>query len=743
MRSRAFGALLLCAAGVVALVSPRAGRAQEKAGRGADTTEKEASLPLPASEAGRLTGAAEIGVRSFSQPLTAQQRGKFEEYRDRPTGLLLQQLLLAYTPPDSFRSYRLTASDVGLLDQRLSLRAKQPGLFDFQLLWDRLPHLFSSDARSLFTESSRGVYALPSPRPDTAAFNRAEFVGPIRTVWEPVKLALGLTPSSAWDFKAEYTRIGKRGERPMGQAFGGPGANASEILEPIDQTMHDLKLSQSYARSSFQVAATYDVSLFRNSIGSVSSDNPLQTTDTPTAGAARGRTALAPDNVAHTVVVTGGVELPARTRVTGNAAVSWWRQDAAFIPSTSNSAIVDPRLAQVPTSLGGSARTANLAASVTTRPLPSLTFSGRFRSYAYRDAAETSAIPIIIVNDRSVDPADTARRDPFTRRNADLSGSWRLIEPLALSVGYAWEQMERDPLERQVLRTNERTPRVTLDFTGFEWFGLRASYSKGWRRGTGYDAGDENPDSRRFDEADRDRERTNLMASITPVERVTLTGTWQVGHDLYPESRYGVQSDRSSAVGADVSFSLSNWLTGGFGVMRETFDDLMRARYRAGTQLGNPTYDWIGDNTDVSTTTSADLTAIVIPGRLEAGASYELSRSRYAMATSNPITPTGGTAAQDRSATAVDLPEVSQTLQPMGTYVRYRFRPEWAFTLRYYGELYTQRDYKTLGVNPATATSATALFLFLGNNFQNYDARYFTFSFTYRPQAIRVGRTTL
>ena len=52
MRSRAFGALLLCAAGVVALGSPRAGLAQDKAAV-PDTTEKEVALPLPASEAGR------------------------------------------------------------------------------------------------------------------------------------------------------------------------------------------------------------------------------------------------------------------------------------------------------------------------------------------------------------------------------------------------------------------------------------------------------------------------------------------------------------------------------------------------------------------------------------------------------------------------------------------------------------------------------------------------------------------
>lgn len=737
MRSRALDVALLCAAGAVALASPRIASAQEKAPVAADTA------VVRASEAGRVTGAAEVGARAFSQPITAQQRGKFEEYRDRPSGALLDHLVLAYTPRDSFRTYRLTASNVGRLDQTLAIRAKQPGSFDIQLFLDRIPHLFSTDARSLLTETSRGVYTLPVPRPDTATFNRAPFLGPVRSIWDPVRVALGITPSPAWDFKAEYTRIGKRGDRPMGQPFGSPGGNANEILEPIDQTMHDLKLSQSYAQPRFQIAATYDLSLFRNTIKSVTSDNPLQITDTPTLGSSRGRTALAPDNLAHTVVVTGGLELPARTRVTGNAAVSWWRQDDAFVPITINSAIVDPRIAQVPASLGGSARTANLAASATTRALSFLTLSGRYRSYSYRDAASTSAIPLIIVNDRSVSPADTARRDPFTRRNADLSGSWRLLPPLSLTAGFAWEQMERDSTERQVLRTSERTPRLSVDFTGVPWLDVHASYAKGWRRGTGYDAGDENPDSRRFDEADRDRERTTLITAVSPIDRLTITGTWQVGHDLYPASTYGVQSDRSSALGGDLAFSFSNWLTGGFGVMRETFDDLMRARYRAGTQLNNPTYDWVGNNTDVATTTSAELTATLIPERLEAGGSYELSRSRYVMATSNPVTPTGGTVAQNTSATAVDLPEVSQTLQPIGTWVRYRFRPDWAFTVRYQGELYSQNDFKTQSLNPATATSPTALFLFLANNYQNYDARWFTFTVTYRPQAIRIARSIL
>ena len=76
-------------------------------------------------------------------------------------------------------------------------------------------------------------------------------------------------------------------------------------------------------------------------------------------------------------------------------------------------------------------------------------------------------------------------------------------------------------------------------------------------------------------------------------------------------------------------------------------------------------------------------------------------------------------------------------------YVRYRFTRDWAFTARYHGELYTQNDYKTLGLNPATATSATNMYLFLANNYQNYDARYFTISFSYHPQLLRIGRSTI
>src|SRR5512141_2925025 len=95
------------------------------------------------------------------------------------------------------------------------------------------------------------------------------------------------TPSPRWDLRTEYLNIGKTGRRPMGMAFGSPGSNLREILEPIDQTMQDLKFTEGYSSPTFQILGTYDFSLFHNGFTSVTSDNPLLTVDAATTGSSR------------------------------------------------------------------------------------------------------------------------------------------------------------------------------------------------------------------------------------------------------------------------------------------------------------------------------------------------------------------------------------------------------------------------------------------------------------------------
>ncbi len=708
---------------------------------------------------GTVSGGVEAGGRAFTNPLTDQQLGKFEEYKDVKAGAVLEQLLLRYTPSDSFSVFQAVARKVGDRDQSVWLEAMRPGTFDLNLRWDRIPHTFSTDGRSLGATVSPGIYSLPTPRPDSNAWRAAPYLAPIRTQWDPVRLSLAFTPTESWDFKAEYTRIAKSGNRPMGMAFGGSSNDSREILEPIDQTMQDIRVSQGYADKDkrFQFSSSWSVSMFQNALSSVQSDNPQAAVNTATTGAAFGRTALAPTNSANTGVFTGAVNLPARTRVVATVSHSWMKQDAPFIPVTTNTV-----LAGVPTvpraSLGGDAQTSMLNASLISRPLPDLSLFARFRTFEYRNYTAPLVMTSLVINDRSIAAGDTSGAMPFTKTNADVSAAYRLPYAVSVSAGFAQETWTRDSLRRNVGHTTESTPRVSVDVRTIDWLMLRASYSKGNRRSAGYrpTLSTENPEFRRFDQADRNRERVNLLAVATPIEQsaplnqLSLVLNWTLSHDGYPNSTFGVQSDVAAMWSAELEWTPGAGFTAAAGFTREDFNNLLHQRYRSGTQLANPSFDWVDRNTDLITTSFATVTAAVIPDKLDAGGTFSLSDAMFHVYTFNPVTPSGATATASNilQATAADWPIVTQRSMPLSLFARYLYSEDWALTMRYQIEAYNQNDFRTRNPSYLPAgqlTTQIGNYYFLGNTYQNYNAGWLTFTVTWKPSELNFsrGRSTL
>ncbi|HUX33571.1 MAG TPA: MtrB/PioB family outer membrane beta-barrel protein [Gemmatimonadaceae bacterium] len=734
MHTKAFAAACLVAA-AAALTPIRSAHAQATR---PDTT-KRAAADTATRPTGPLTTAAEFGFRGFTNKLTPQQRGKFVEYKDVPSGIVVPALFMRYAPGDGFRSTSLSAWNVGQLDQSLHLRTQEPGLYDVRLDWDRILHTYSTDGRSLYSVASPGVLTLPNPRPDSVAFNNAPYLPPIRSLWDPVKLSVGVSPSQQWDFKADFTRIAKSGDMPASMTFRGSSGPASEFASPIDQTVSDMKLSESYAVARYQLMASYDLSVFQEMIQSVTVDNPQVTTDAA-AQAARGRMALPPSNVAHTGSVIGGLNLPSATRITAAASYSTWRQNARYIPGTVNTAITNPLLAQNPTSLGADARTAVLSGGFTSRPFRNISVSAHYRSYDFHDDVTNAFMPIVIVADRAVDTSVTVDRMPYTRTNGDANLRWRVLSPVALTFGYDWNGMKRDPEVRDRARVSETSPHVSLDLTGVYWASLRATYTRAWRRGSEYtqQPEEDNQAFRRFDEADRNRESTSLMATFTPMDQLIFSGSWDIGHDEYVNSAFGLQSDRSAVSSGDVAWMPSERFTAGASLTREMYDNRLQSQYRSGDQLNNPTYIYVNNNQDLITTTALNFTAVLVPDQWDAGGSYELSRAHVHIMSYNPQTPSGGAANRNTAALAYDFPAITQDFQPVNLFVRYRFAPDWAFTVRYQGELFTQNNYETNTLKPSTAS-----FVLLANNYQNYDARYFTFTFSFHPGALHIGRPTL
>lgn len=707
------------------------------------------TAPHPAAAQGVvLNGGATIGARAFDSMPGAQQKGKFLQYRDMPSGFLFQSLYFRMTTRDSFQSLQLFGSNLGQQDQNSSLRLNHPGMADLQVRWDRTPHVFSTTSRFLGTESAPGVYTLPTPRPDTATLNHSPYVGAVKERWDPVRVTLAVTPTTNWDFKADFEHIDKNGYRPMGMAFGGSSNNAREINEPIDQAMSDIRLSQNYSQKNYQLGVSYAYSKFTNAFQSVTSDNPLSTTDSFKLGSSRGRTALAPDNTAQTLTAFGAATLPRHTRVTGTLSFGWRDQNQAFIPATINSKDQDSltRAGYVfPTSLNGSIHTTLANVTLTSRPIKRVTLTGRYRYYDFRDNTPEVSVPILVISDRTFAAGASSERFPYSKSTADFGFSARPLVsvPINISAGLGLDRMIRDSAVRNVTRVKENTARISADYTGLAWASLHASYSHADRWGNEYHrlTTSENPEARRFDEANRTRNRMVFMATVTPIDQVSLMGTWEIGRDTFPDSPFGVQCDKSNAIGGEIDWSPISRVSIGGGYLREWYDNQFRGRYRTGSTgftLNNPTWDWVATNIDTSTTVYISATGTVIPNRLEAGGTWQRTKSSFQLQAVNPLTPTGGTAAQNLAATAMSFPTATQSLEPLSIFLRYRLNADWSVAARYQTETFTNYDFRTTGLSPATGIQ-----VFQGNDLLPYDAKFFTFSMSFRPGLLRTLRSAM
>src|SRR2546427_5884686 len=131
-----------------------------------------------------------------------------------------------------------------------------------------------------------------------------------------------------------------------------------EFLEPIDQRTYNLKVGAQFRGEKWTAGVDYDLSLFRNHIGSVTFENPFRVTDEEgclpnpapppalTCGASNRfrmvhwQSDLTPNNDSHTITLWANVNLRPQTQLRGLFSLSYWTQNDPFLAWTLNTAIV-------------------------------------------------------------------------------------------------------------------------------------------------------------------------------------------------------------------------------------------------------------------------------------------------------------------------------------------------------------------------------------------------------------------
>jgi MtrB/PioB family decaheme-associated outer membrane protein len=749
-----------------------------------------ASAQTPAPESAplqlggfRLEGYGEAGVRFFPERPQDKQNAKFEEYRDFNNGLFLKGLDLRFFTPDEKYSGTFGGRQWGMQDQEYYLGFERLGRWETGFSWDQMRHIFGESSlaalcQDLGCDTQRNVFNLHIPRESLGFYssNPGRFEE-ISVRWDTARMFFKLNPSENVELFSEYTRTHKHGERPFGMAFGSPGGNALEVVQPIDQTIHDFRLRGTWATEQWQIQGGYTLSVFVNDFTYVRADNPCSPgpvpTPCPAATGQFGTISLPPNNMAHTFSLQGGLNLPMRTRFSGNFTYSLRLQNDDFLPMTSTNglpaSVASLYLPQK--SLNGNVQTYLFNLNLTSRPLPvPVTFTTKYRFYELQDVSDVVKFSDFILNDQN-----TITRGPhwserfgYRKQNGDTEARWQIAQPVALTMGAGWERWNR-PDTREVPITNEAFGKLALDATPTDWLMTRLTYTPSFRRGNYYNTGalpqveqDTSPGEpgqsyllRKYDEADRNRHRVDWLTQITPIETLTITPTASYRVDNYIASglqhqsngpgqdgaMLGLQQVVSWSAGMDVNWTPVERFIFAAGYMHESIFQKQRSRYR---NPDDPALDWISDNTDTINTYHASFTARLIPGRLDLkfGGNYAYALGRvetwnpnatgsavYNLQAACGPPPPPGRCTNNGANVAKRWPAFEDSLLRLEASLRYYFAEAWSVALSYGYEQFRKHDWRTDTLNPFVPGNSA---IYLGIDQKNYEAQIVGLTVGYR-----------
>jgi MtrB/PioB family decaheme-associated outer membrane protein len=644
---------------------------------------------------------------------------RYQRYRDLRNGPFVEGFRWGRETDGA--AWNIRANHVGYRDQQYIANYNNFGKLKASFEWNQIPLFFSEDTSTAFAASSPGLLKLDDlPRlvqsggATSAIYNTASTPFDMRLKRSIADVRLVYSATANLDLSLAFKNTQKTGEQPWAGTFG--FSNAVELPVPVDTRTTDLGVAAEWTNARGEVRVGYDGSFFRNTIDTLVWDNPLRSTDSPTAGPAQGRMMLWPDSTINAGSVSGLVKLPASSQATAYLSVGNWTQDAALIPFTINAALPPVPLDR-PTADARAVVTAT-AFTYNARPMPHLWLNARFRSYDFDNRTPVFSVPTTVSYDTTVAAFAEGGTSPysFTRKVFDVDASWTPITFAAFRAGYTRESV--DQTFRTFDSTTENTLRLSADATGIQWLTLRAVYEHAKRVGTGLDEQSlddigEQVSLRQFDISDRNSNRFSTIVIVTPVSALSFNGTAFVGREDRPDTEFGLRSNDNNGVSIGFDFVPGRMLSVGGSYQYEKYTALQASRQaNPGPQFDDPTRDWTTDSADRAHTFTASADLLKLFPKTDLRVAYDLSHAEsvyvYGLAPNTTLPPVS------------QLPPVRNTRNRLSADGRYMLTRSIGIGLVYWFEKYNVEDF---AFSPATLNAvAQPSFLSLGYLYRPYTA---------------------
>jgi MtrB/PioB family decaheme-associated outer membrane protein len=609
-----------------------------------------AGSPAVAEDGGRdfslhldelVVAIAEIDVDTAS--------AKFSEYRDTSQGLLIPKLTLSGESKDHNRHLDARLARIGRDDARYTFDYGTAGRYELTVDYNRIPHRFGNDGRTLFSRTGPGRYEIADPvqgaLQDAIAKQRAISPGSVNFAFldgllQPylaaaARIDVGLqrdrtradfrvADKKGFDWGVTYTHENRNGTRAIGSSFG--FNNVTEQAEPIDYDTTGAEFKGEWYGAKGGVQFGYRYSKFENQIDTLIWDNPFRLTDStdgsaylsPSSssigGSSLGIIDLAPDNEAGSLFASGRARFGGHWTASGSVTYTTMTQDDRLQPYTLNTAIVgdnpftgavfnaaDPS-ALPATSAGAKADALAIFGNLNGRFADRWSLNLRVRYNDYQNKSDHIEFPGY-VRFHSVWEEVPRQTVQYAFTTTDLSAElgYELTKKSRLSLSWLNRSWDRD--FREIKSSDEDILKLSWD-TSWQVFDLRASYEVGDRSTSVYlteaqevtfvipEGINNQPLLRKYDEAAREYDSWKLQAHWAASESVDLSFGVTGRNDDYTKSVFGLVSDDVLNYNAEVNWTLAEGRN--FYLFYEISDRevFQRSRQSGGSLSTNPADSW-------------------------------------------------------------------------------------------------------------------------------------------------------
>jgi MtrB/PioB family decaheme-associated outer membrane protein len=551
---------------------------------------------------------------------------RYNRYRDLRDGPYIDRFRFA--KENGSTAFRAEANNVGYRDQRYYADLQSIGKVRATFEFNSNP-LYQVQARSYFSGAGSNTLTIDDAAQTAIQTSPLSAESALATYGKNYNIEsrrnlanfnMTYTASRDVDLKVQVRHTARTGTNLQDFGFGNSPGNmlVLDLPVPVNDRTTDLRTKLEWANLKGLLAVGYDASWYDQHNAAFTFDNPQRVSDSPTAGPAFGRAALAPTNSVNTFNVNGAYKLPGRSKATAALSYSTMNQNQTLLPNTTNTALVG--VAGLPrTSAEAKVDVVSTVFGFNSRPAADLWLNAKFRYYGYRNKTE-SFTNTVVPGDFAIGVSETSEPTAFDRTTADLDASYSAVKFLDLGAGYTFDgysnHIANEAVQGRIYRaTGENTFRLTADSTGSQFVMARVKYEHSNRTASGFDPGiladlNEQPGIRHYDIAPRDRDRVTSTFTVTPKPIFDVNASIFYGHDKYPETVYGLQDNKNQgyAVGFDiVPNAVVNF---GLNYGQEKYDTFQASR--TSNPAPDPTFtdarrDWNDTINDKVNTFSANL----------------------------------------------------------------------------------------------------------------------------------------